>query len=58
MEGQFTATIHLDEPDRANAAQLLPVLQAKAGRVLANGWPTGVEVRPRWFMAGLLPATF
>jgi hypothetical protein len=41
--GQLTATLHLDEADTPLARRLLPILDRKAGRVLANGYPTGVE---------------
>jgi 2,5-dioxopentanoate dehydrogenase len=57
LEGQLTATIHMDDADSTSAAALLPLLQAKAGRVLANGWPTGVEVCPAMVHGGPYPAT-
>ncbi len=57
LEGQLTATLHLDEPDKSAAATLLPLLQAKVGRVLANGWPTGVEVTHAMVHGGPYPAT-
>jgi NADP-dependent aldehyde dehydrogenase len=57
LEGQLTATIHLEAADEALAAPILPVLSAKAGRVLANGWPTGVEVTPAMVHGGPFPAT-
>lgn len=44
LEGQLTCTLQLDEADTALAKDLLPVLKEKAGRILANGYPTGVEV--------------
>lgn len=44
LEGQSTATIHADESDYGVAGRLLPTLDTKAGRILFNGWPTGVEV--------------
>ncbi len=44
LEGQLTASLHLDEDDHGLARQLLPILEERAGRILANGWPTGVEV--------------
>ena len=45
MEGQPTATLQLDGPGGLDAARvLLPVLERKAGHVLVNRWPTGVEV--------------
>lgn len=40
----MTATLHLNDEDADLARRLLPVLEHKAGRVLANGFPTGVEV--------------
>ncbi len=57
LEGQLTATLQLDPADEADAAPLLAALQAKAGRVLANGWPTGVEVTPAIVHGGPFPAT-
>jgi len=57
MEGQLTATVQMDEGDRDAAAVLLPVLAERAGRVLANGWPTGVEVAPAMVHGGPFPAT-
>lgn len=57
MEGQLTATIHCDEPDGADAAPLLALLANKVGRVLANGWPTGVEVTRAMVHGGPFPAT-
>jgi 2,5-dioxopentanoate dehydrogenase len=57
LEGQLTATIHMDDADSAAATALLPLLQVKAGRVLANGWPTGVEVCPAMVHGGPFPAT-
>src|SRR3546814_17049726 len=44
LEGQLTATLQLDDEDVEDARALLPILERKAGRILANGWPTGVEV--------------
>lgn len=57
LEGQLTATIHLDADDEEAAAAVLPLLRAKAGRVLANGWPTGVEVTHAMVHGGPFPAT-
>jgi len=57
LEGQLTATIQLAERDHALAAALLPVLERKAGRILANGWPTGVEVGHAMVHGGPFPAT-
>jgi NADP-dependent aldehyde dehydrogenase len=57
LEGQLTATLHMDAADEAMAARLLPILERKAGRILANGWPTGVEVCHAMVHGGPFPAT-
>jgi NADP-dependent aldehyde dehydrogenase len=57
LEGQLTATLHLTTEDEALAARLLPVLERKAGRLIANGWPTGVEVAHAMVHGGPFPAT-
>ena len=57
LEGQLTATVHLTARDEALAARLLPILERKAGRIIANGWPTGVEVAHAMVHGGPFPAT-
>ncbi|MBS9402366.1 aldehyde dehydrogenase (NADP(+)) [Halomonas sp. TRM85114] len=57
LEGQLTATLQLDDGDLGTAKQLLPILERKAGRILANGWPTGVEVCHAMVHGGPYPAT-
>ena len=57
LEGQLTATLHLTAQDESLAARLLPVLERKAGRLIANGWPTGVEVSHAMVHGGPFPAT-
>ncbi|MGE8068647.1 aldehyde dehydrogenase (NADP(+)) [Pseudomonas sp. NPDC089569] len=57
LEGQLTATLHLDDADQDSARALLPVLERKAGRLLVNGWPTGVEVCDAMVHGGPFPAT-
>ncbi|MBE3639977.1 aldehyde dehydrogenase (NADP(+)), partial [Mangrovicoccus sp. HB182678] len=57
FEGQLTATIHMDEGDAGLARQLLPVLERKAGRVMANNFPTGVEVSDAMVHGGPYPAS-
>lgn len=57
LEGQLTATLHLTESDYETAASVLPVLERKVGRILANGWPTGVEVGHAMVHGGPFPAT-
>jgi 2,5-dioxopentanoate dehydrogenase len=57
LEGQLTATLHLTVEDEPLAARLLPILERKAGRLIANGWPTGVEVSHAMVHGGPFPAT-
>lgn len=57
LEGQLTATLHIADDDADAARALLPVLERKAGRILANGWPTGVEVGHAIVHGGPFPAT-
>jgi 2,5-dioxopentanoate dehydrogenase len=57
LEGQLTATLHLDAADLALAQRFLPVLERKAGRLLVNGFPTGVEVSYAMVHGGPHPAT-
>ncbi len=56
LEGQLTATLVADESDTI-AAELLPILAEKAGRVLWNQWPTGVSVTWAQQHGGPYPAT-
>lgn len=57
FEGQLTATLQMDAADMAEARALLPVLERKAGRILVNGWPTGVEVAEAMVHGGPYPAS-
>jgi 2,5-dioxopentanoate dehydrogenase len=57
LEGQLTATLHLEGDDFPLAKRLLPILERKAGRILANGFPTGVEVSYAMVHGGPYPAT-
>lgn len=57
LEGQLTATLLFDEADEALVAPLIPLLAQRSGRVLANGWPTGVEVSHAMVHGGPFPAT-
>lgn len=57
LEGQLTATVHATDADADSAARLLPVLERLAGRILFNGWPTGVEVGHAMVHGGPFPAT-
>lgn len=57
LEGQLTVTLQMDDGDLDAARQLLPTLERKAGRILVNGWPTGVEVCHAMVHGGPYPAT-
>jgi NADP-dependent aldehyde dehydrogenase len=57
LEGQLTATLQLDEADHPLAAALMATLERKAGRILFNDFPTGVEVGHAMVHGGPFPAT-
>ncbi|MBR7799521.1 aldehyde dehydrogenase (NADP(+)) [Undibacterium fentianense] len=57
IEGQLTATVHATSTDYAIAKSLLPSLERKAGRILFNGFPTGVEVCHAMVHGGPFPST-
>jgi len=57
LQGQLTCALHLDAGDIELARTLVPVLERKAGRVLANGFPTGVEVADAMVHGGPYPAS-
>lgn len=57
LEGQLTATLQMADGDTETARKLLPVLERKAGRILANGYPTGVEVTSAMVHGGPFPST-
>ncbi|WP_136247895.1 aldehyde dehydrogenase (NADP(+)) [Halomonas borealis] len=57
LEGQLTATVHLEDADHELAERLLPLLERRAGRLLFNGWPTGVEVCHSMVHGGPWPST-
>jgi NADP-dependent aldehyde dehydrogenase len=57
LNGQLTATLHLAEPDTELARKLLPLLERRAGRIIVNGFPTGVEVCYAMVHGGPSPAT-
>ena len=57
LHGQLTCTLHMDDADLDLAKQLIPVLERKAGRLLANGFPTGVEVCDAMVHGGPYPAS-
>lgn len=57
LEGQLTCTLHMNESDAGLAKKLMPVLERKAGRVMTNGFPTGVEVCEAMVHGGPYPAS-
>lgn len=57
LHGQLTATIHATTEDLQEYADLIPILETKVGRIIFNGYPTGVEVCPAMVHGGPYPAT-
>ena len=57
LEGQLTATFHATLEDLVQAGALLDAAERCAGRLLINGFPTGVEVSPAMNHGGPYPAT-
>ena len=57
LEGQLTTTLHMASADHEPAKALMPVLEKLAGRIIANGWPTGVDVTHAMVHGGPFPAT-
>jgi NADP-dependent aldehyde dehydrogenase len=57
LEGQLTATLHGTDGDIASFADLVDILEHKAGRLIVNGFPTGVEVCHAMVHGGPYPAT-
>jgi NADP-dependent aldehyde dehydrogenase len=57
FEGNLTATLHAESADAELARELLPLLTERAGRVLWNGWPTGVAVSWAQHHGGPFPST-
>jgi NADP-dependent aldehyde dehydrogenase len=57
LEGQLTATIHGSEEDLIEYKDVVRLLETKAGRLVFNGFPTGVEVCHAMVHGGPYPAT-
>lgn len=57
LEGQLTATIHHEPGEAEEYRDLLAILETRAGRIIFNGYPTGVEVVPAMVHGGPYPAT-
>lgn len=57
LEGNLTATIHAEAGETETAAGLYHILREKVGRLIWNGFPTGVEVVGAMQHGGPYPAT-
>lgn len=57
LEGNLTATVHADDGEVETARAVFDVLREKAGRLIWNGFPTGVEVVYAMQHGGPYPAT-
>lgn len=57
IDGQLTASLHITASDHAEVHKLLPLLERKVGRIIVNGFGTGVEVAPAMVHGGPFPAT-
>lgn len=57
MEGHLTATIHGTDEDLESFGDLIAILERKVGRIIFNGFPTGVEVCPSMNHGGPYPAS-
>ncbi|MGV8918069.1 MAG: aldehyde dehydrogenase (NADP(+)) [Pseudomonas sp.] len=57
LGGQLTATLHMEPSDLELAKKLMIILERKAGRLLVNGFPTGVEVADTMVHGGPYPAS-
>lgn len=57
LNGQLTATVHGTTDDMQHYEKLLGIIQQKAGRIILNGYPTGVEVCDSMHHGGPYPAT-
>ena len=57
LEGQLTVAMHVTDADLPAARALLPLFERKAGRILVNGFGTGVEVAWSMVHGGPFPST-
>ncbi len=57
LDGHLTATLHATDDDLREYAELVDILERKVGRLLINGFPTGVEVCHSMVHGGPYPAT-
>ena len=57
LEGHLTATLHGEESELSAHAELIRLLQRRVGRLVFNGYPTGIEVCAAMHHGGPYPAT-
>jgi 2,5-dioxopentanoate dehydrogenase len=57
LEGHLTATVHGTDEDFLRSQKLIRILETKVGRIVFNGFPTGVEVGHAMVHGGPFPAT-
>jgi 2,5-dioxopentanoate dehydrogenase len=57
LSGHLTATIHSTDEELIEYKELLDILEQKAGRIIINGFPTGVEVCNSMVHGGPYPST-
>jgi alpha-ketoglutaric semialdehyde dehydrogenase len=57
LEGHLAAAVHGTAEDFEEFAEVIHLLEEKVGRIVCNGFPTGVEVSPAMVHGGPYPAT-
>ncbi|HEX4020757.1 MAG TPA: aldehyde dehydrogenase (NADP(+)) [Acidobacteriaceae bacterium] len=57
LEGQLAIAVHATEQELTQHRTLLSLLERKAGRLIINGYTTGVEVSPAMVHGGPYPST-
>lgn len=57
LEGQLTATVHAADSEQERAEELIAILERKAGRIIFNGYPTGLELCHSIHHGGPSPST-
>lgn len=57
IDGQLTASLFMELEEQELGGEILSVLKEKAGRIIVNGVPTGVEVSSSMHHGGPFPAT-
>ncbi|CAM2838810.1 aldehyde dehydrogenase (NADP(+)) [Saccharomonospora xinjiangensis] len=57
LPGQLTTTVHAEDDEAGSLTDLVAACADRSGRVVWNGWPTGVSVTPAMQHGGPFPAT-